>query len=88
MQSKVNVVVLEVPAAVVTKIVLFTVAFLGTIAVISVAETTVNLLASTPPILTLLALPKLVPVMVIVSPLLAVVGEKDVIVGRGNCVTC
>ena len=50
-------------------------------ALISVEETIVNLLASTPPSLTLLALPKFVPVIVTVSPLFAVVGVKEVIVG-------
>ena len=69
------------PAAVVTSMVELIVALFGTIALTSVAETTLNLLATTPPSLTLLALPKFVPVIVTVSPLFAVVGANEVKVG-------
>lgn len=55
----------------------------GTTAVIVVAETTVNEVASTPLNRTEVAPKKLRPVMVTVAPTLAVPGENELTVGVG-----
>ena len=52
-----------------------------TTAEILVAELTLNVVAATPPKLTTLAPVKFVPVIVIVAPVPALIGVKDVIVG-------
>lgn len=52
-----------------------------TVAVIPVEEVTVNELATVPPKLTVDAFVKLLPVMVIVAPIAALVGKKEVMEG-------
>ena len=54
----------------------------ATIAVIVVGDSTVKLVAAVPPKLTAVALVKLVPVIVTVSPVVAMVGVKELTVGE------
>ena len=59
----------------------------ATIAVIDVELTTVKEPAAVPPMLTAVAPVKLVPVMVMVSPVDAITGVKDVMVGEPDMLT-
>jgi len=73
---------LTVPFGVVT-IILPVVAFVGTTAVIIVADTTVTVAEAVPLNVTAVVPVKFVPFIVTVSPYLPLVGEKLVIVGGG-----
>jgi hypothetical protein len=74
-------VVVELPWLVVTVIGPVT-APAGTVAVISVVETTLTLLEDTEPNLTFVPLKKLPPKMVTAAPLAAAAGEKELIEGN------